>query len=227
MNGPRPIAARALLLAAVLAALAGCRSAPSAPPILAVEARDCTAEPVTPGARPLPLSDPAPGGAVAVGDEGEPLSLTVGGKSRCLELGEAGRSLYEVVELPAADRRFVVRVAAEPSGAGLFAPHLLLLGEDGRTLRAVERESFLFRGRRLTVQFWARPEERYLVVASDPEQVGSTIQRITGRTDTMVGVTPTATFIVGRGDEETSHLTYSHGGTVTLVARPVTAAGSQ
>lgn len=210
----------AILVLAALLPLAGCRTDSGPPPILSVERSDCTAQPETARAVPLPLEkrqDPQDSGRL---EADRPLSLTIDRSSPCLDLGAAGRSLYALVALPGAAESYIVRVAAQPSEHGLFSPHLVLLDDAGARLREIDRESFLFRGSRLTAQFWAHPEERYLVVASDPAGVGKQVDRLASQANTTVVGLPGGVFYLGAGSDRRVELTYSYGGVVTLQAVP-------
>jgi hypothetical protein len=94
-------------------------------------------------------------------------------------------------------------------------------------LREIDRDSFLFRGSRLTAQFWAHPEERYLVVASDPARVGTSVDRLASQANTTVVGLPGGLFYLGAGSERSVGLTYSYGGLVTLLATPPARAAAQ
>jgi hypothetical protein len=143
MTRHRRVAGAVPLLAALLLAalpLAGCRTDPGPPPILSLERNDCTTRPETARAAPLPLekrSDSKDGAGMTAD---EPLTLAIDRSSPCLDLGDAGRSLYGIVALPRLEERYIVRVAAQPGEAGIFSPHLVLLDEAGARLREIDRD---------------------------------------------------------------------------------------
>lgn len=227
MSGPRgTLPAGALLLAALLP-LGGCQTKSSAPPILSVEKHDCSASPEIARAAPLPVEQRKDSGDGGKMEPDEPLTLTIDRSSPCLDFGDAGRSLYGIVALPQLDGSYVVRVAAEPSQTGIFSPHLVLLDAAGRQVREIDRGSFLFRGEKLTTQFWAHPDERYLVVASDPDGVGKQVNRLESQANSTVIAMPGGVLYLGIGNDQRVNLTYSYGGVVTLLARPPESAKKQ
>lgn len=218
MSGATSGTAVPLLLIAALG-LAACAK-PQVPPILEVARSDCTSMPDRATAAVL-----LPPAAIDVDDPAStvpdrPLEMTIDGDSPCLQGDEGLRSLYALAALPQEEDPYLVRVTAEPGDEGFFAPRLLLLDEAGQPLREIAPENFVFRGLRLTGQFRVQPEERYLVVASDPASVGVREERLASRVDSyQVMLSPVWFSEIRIGRDERVGLVRSHGGHVTLLAR--------
>lgn len=218
MSGAIRGTAVSLLLVAALG-LAACAK-PQVPPILEVARSDCTPTPDRATAAVL-----LPPAAIDVDDPASthpdrPLEMTIDGESPCLEGDEGLRSLYGLAALPQEEDPYLVRVTAEPGDEGFFAPRLLLLDEAGRPLREIAPETFVFRGLRLTGQFRVQPEERYLVVASDPSSVGEREERLNSSVEThYIMFAPGAMIAYPVASDERVGLVRSHGGHVTLLAR--------
>lgn len=205
----------AAMLGLALAAVGGCATKPvSQPPVLSLPATSaCTSEPDL--GRALPLAFDA--------DKEKPLEVQIGPGGACLERSPGEKSLYGVVSLPAAGEQLIISVASEPLGQSIFAPQLLLLDGKGKLLREVSRDDFMFRGGALTALIRAHENERYLAILSDPKMVGQDVSQIAGAVNVQTVSTGIVTFNVYSGSESTSHLTYSHGGTVKVAARALTA----
>jgi hypothetical protein len=192
----------------------GCaKDAVSTPPITAVPAASsCTPTPQLSRAVPLSLS----------GEKELPLTLTIDQGSACAELKPGAKSLYAIVSLPTMGADSVISVASEPMGVSIFAPQVELLDEKGKVVREIPRDDFMFRGGALTALIRAHAAERYLVVASDPQEVGHNETTVVGATQQQMMSSGTAMFMIYTGSETKSDLTYSHGGTVKVVAQAPT-----
>lgn len=202
------------VLCAAVATAGGCaKDAVSVPPIMAVPvATNCTPAPQLSRALPLSFS----------GEKELPLTLTIDQGSACAELKPGEKSLYAIVSLPAMGTDSVISVASEPMGASIFAPQVRMLDEKGNVVREIPRDDFMFRGGALTALVRAHAGERYLVVASDPKEVGHNETQVIGATQQQMMSTGTAMFMMYTGSETKSDLAYSHGGTVKVVARSLT-----
>ncbi len=201
---------RLTLLGAVASLLAACAQDRGPAPILSVAQTSCLAEPPLTAAKPLMLS----------AEETKPLEFLISGTSSCLETTEGVRSLFELVQLPQSVAPFSVRVAAVPSSTGLFAPQLTFLDSDGLPVRQISEEKFVFRGPKLTASALINGDERYLLIASNPEIVGDRSQRTSSVINQYQSGGPIY-FTVRTGSEFTKSVTYSHGGNVTITARTV------
>ncbi|WP_185680937.1 MalM family protein [Parvibaculum sedimenti] len=201
-----------IAMAAIVAAgLGGCaKDKVSQPPILSLPtASVCTAAPELTRALPL-VFDP---------EKDLPVTVSLDAGSACLEQKPGERSLYGVVALPAAGQQLVISVASEPIGQSIFAPQLMLLDQKGAVLRRIPRDDFMFRGGALTALIRAHDAERYLVVISDPKMVGQNISQVAGATTATPVTNGIVGFVAYTGSESTTNLTYSHGGTVKVVAQ--------
>ncbi|MEP0708178.1 hypothetical protein [Parvibaculum sp.] len=194
------------------AALGGCATrAPDLAPLVQIAPKSCTAAPDVTRAHALPFDTE---------DKAEPVRLTIEEQSPCLDEGGV-KSLYEVFALPELSYPIIVTVRSLPSTSGILAPRIVLLDKDGGMLRELDREAVHFRGTALTAMLRTRPEERYLVVASDPDVVGSDISRVHGAVNQQMVSTGAVMFTVYTGSESTANMTYAHNGTIQVSARAI------
>lgn len=202
------------ILGVALTLLSACaHKTPPQPPILSLATeRACASTPDTTRAEPLTLSS----------EKDAPVTVAIGQDSACLQSGDV-KSLYGVVALPATGEEYVVSVASEPLGESIFAPRLLLLDDKGAVQREIRRDAFMFRGGALTALIRVRGSDRYLVIASDPDGVGKNVSRVQGATQANVVSNGMMGFVVNTGSETKTNLTYSHGGSVKVMARTLIA----
>lgn len=201
-----------LLCLCAAAALAGCKTAtPDLAPLVQIAPASCSVEPSIARAHSLPFDTEK---------KPEPVRVTIEEQSPCLDEGGT-KSLYEVFALPELSYPIIVTVRSLPSTSGILAPRLMLLDKDGKRVRALDREAVHFRGTALTAMLRTRPDERYLVVSSDPEVVGDDISRLQGAVNQQVVSTGVMAFSVYTGSESTASMTYAHNGTIQVSARPV------
>ncbi|MEQ8267649.1 MAG: hypothetical protein RH982_10665 [Parvibaculum sp.] len=194
------------------AALAGCGTkTPDLAPLVQIASPSCSAEPDITRSHPLALD---------AENKVEPLRLTIQEQSPCLN-EDGAKSLYEVIALPTFSDPLIVTVRSLPSKSGIFAPRILMLDKEGNKLRELDREAIHFRGTALTAMLRTRPEERYLVVASDTKLVGDDISRVQGAIHQQMVSSGVVTFAVYTGSESTANMTYAHNGTIQVSARPV------
>jgi hypothetical protein len=187
--------------------LAGCAGAPAAPPLTSLLDRPC--------AEKLDLAAPHP-----VQLDGREVPVDFAAAAACWDVG-GRRSAYAVFVLPSASEPYLASITSRPVGTALLSPRALILDERGETVRELKRDSFLSKGAALSASFRARPDERYLVVASDPGSVGTDVSQISGSiSSTMVAAGPVFT-MVHSGTETTQRYTYAHNGLVAVSAQPV------
>jgi hypothetical protein len=197
-------------LAALLPALLAACASPAPPPILSLDGRPCVGSPDVAGAQAVPL------------DAGNPVKLDLDGGAACLEAKGGARSAYAAFRLPASQKPYLLTVTSTPLGDTLFAPRLLLLDGQGRVLREVPRDGFLFHGTALYAGLRAAPAERYLIVASDAPSVGQQVSHILGESRAIpVPVGIGAVALVRSGSEKQQVITYAHNGRVTVTAQPM------
>lgn len=198
-----PTAAAHLVL---LYALAGCAGGMGPPPITDLGVRTCTATPDF--SRALPVSVD---GAAAVAE----LDAT----APCLTGADGMSRVYAVFLLPPANPPYFLSVASQPVGAALFPPRAQMLGSGGEVLRDVDSKLFLFRGNALTAQLRSHEAERYLLVTSVPELVGTQISRTGVSTSGGAIATGNGGFItIYSGTDVTMTLTFSLNGRLVVSA---------
>ena len=206
MRGPHRARGLAVLLPALLA---GCAGAPAVPPVLSLDAQRCGARPDLAAAQIVPL------------DAGQPVKLDLDGHAACLE-SRGGKSSYVALRLPESAQPYLLTVTSAPMGETLFSPRLMLLDGEGRTLREVPRDDFMFRGQTLSARLRAAPAERYLIIASDPPSIGQQVAQITGDSGMIpVPVGIGAVAMIHTGSEKQQRFTYAHNGSVTISAQPM------
>ncbi|MDO8838507.1 MAG: MalM family protein [Parvibaculum sp.] len=193
-------------------ALAGCETTqPGPPPIVQIAPSNCSESPSLARAQSLPFD---------AEDKKKPERVTIDAGSPCIER-DGAKSLYRILALPAPGEPYMVTLRSLPGQNSIFAPQLALLDAEGAETRRIDREALLFRGQALSAVLRIRDEERYLVIASDPQLVGQDIARLSGRTHQQMISTGTAMFAVYTGSESTTQMTYSHGGTIDVSATPI------
>jgi hypothetical protein len=198
----------ALLLIAELAACV-----PPPPPIVSLDDRACTPAPDFTLARPLSLSAGTipNNGATVVFDQNSP----------CWQPASGKRSAYALLTLPDSLDPFLVGVTSLLQGQTLFAPHLYMLDEGGNPLRDMPRDSFLFHGSSLYLGIRAYPNERYLLIASEADTVGTQESQIRDGTNVTTTSSGGIYFSIHTGFETNQNYTYAVNGTVTVVASPI------
>lgn len=197
---------RSIFVLAPTLVLAACAVKPPPAPILSVDAQTCQAKPDLGTATSLSYNS----------DEETSVTQSIDAATPCFVPFRGAKSLYRLFLLPVTDAGYVVSVASSPLGTGVFAPHVTLLDATGAPLREIAREKFIFRGNNLTALFRSHAGERYLLVASDPDSVGQSIERITeSRTSNMMAA-GRAFLTVNTGDDVTNNYVYAHNGQITV-----------
>ena len=191
-----------------LTLLAGCTHDAGPPPTVSLEGHACVTSPDLGTARPLVL------------DPDKPVTVTLDEHATCLEPQGEPKSVYAAFQLASSATPYVVGVTSAPLGEGLFSPRLKILDAQGQLLREVPRSSFTFHGSSLYAGIRVHPEERYLIVASDPSTLGQTVSQISEHTQANYYGGPVGVEIHS-GAETTSQFTYAHNGTVTVSAQPL------
>ncbi|MET1028003.1 MAG: hypothetical protein ABWY00_12610 [Dongiaceae bacterium] len=192
------------------ALLSACSSVPPSSPTTNLENRQCNPSLDLAGASGLSLDGPTK------------VKVTLDAHAPCLQITGGARSLYTAIKLPPEGTPYLISVTSRPLGQGLFSPHLLLLDSQGKQLREIQREAFLFHGTALRVGIRAHPDEAYLVIASDPQSVGGQVSQISENTQmTYVPVGVGGFVQYHTGIDTTSTYTYAHNGLVEVAVEPV------
>lgn len=192
--------------------LAGCETAgPDLAPLVQIAPAACSGTLEIGQALSLPFD---------IESKNKRTSIIVDEGSACLAEGDR-KSLYRVFALPDVGQPFMLTVQSKPGSRGIFAPRLIMLDDEGARLREIGYDEFMFRGSALTAIFRTEPGERYMAIASDPEQVGSEFSRLSGSVQQQMMTTGVVTFAAYTGSETTANLTYAHNGVVDVSARPI------
>jgi hypothetical protein len=199
---------RSLICIAALGSVGACATKEEPPPNISLDGRNCAASPDLTSAKPVPL------------DPDKAVTVTFDTKSTCLEAAGKGKSVYAAFQLPSTNQSYVLSVTSSPLGEGLFSPQLQLLGLDGKVLRTIDRDTFLFHGNALYAGIRAHQDEQYLIVASDPATVGQRISRLQEGTSAYTAVSNGIAVTIHTGYEATPTYTYAHNGLVTVAAQP-------
>ncbi len=192
---------RNLILASVAgvsaAALAGCATTALPPPTTSYARQDCASQPDL--SKALGLTPKMT------------VSTPITAATACLA-GKGGPTPYVVYALPSelGDKTFDVGAGLE--GVRIFAPEVSLLNAEGAVTRTFPREQFLYRGAVYSVQFRARPGERYLMVTAAPDLVGKAYQSIAIGTSTTTVYTGVGTASWTSGVDSSQHRTFSYDG---------------
>ncbi len=198
-----------LMLLATLALAAGCAAAP--PPLLDISNHACATSPDLISAAPLTLSDPR---------SPDTVKTRIDDTAPCLQTAQ-GKSLYAAFRLPDSASPFMIGVRSAPIGQGLLVPRLLLLDGTGAVKRAIGQDSLEFRADTLTALIRSHPDERYLVVASTPQAVGRSEERIVESTTATTVVSGRYAATAYSGLDATHRYVYAHGGLITVFAATI------
>jgi hypothetical protein len=198
----------AVATAAMGVAAAGCATKPPVPPLLAFEMRNCASAPDYISGTPVLLAEKA-------------VTVSLDENTACFQISPGMNSAYASFRLPEVPREYLVSVISAPVGQGLFSPHLQVLDANGKVLREIGRDAFVFHGPSLYAGLRIHPNERYLIVASDPASVGQEVSQIVGATQVATSGANGIFFQVHTGTETTSTYVYALNGSVIVEAQPV------
>lgn len=199
-----------LLAAAFLGslALAGC-AVPPPPPVVSLDGRACTPAPDFTAAHLLELG-------------ARPTTVSFDQNTPCWQSSEGKRSAYALFTLPDSTEPYLLSVTSAPIGEALIAPHLYLLDGFGNRLRDASRDSFVFHGSSLALNLRAYPNERYLLVASEPDTLGAGGSQLRdGVVVTNISTGYGGFVSVHTGFEQNQSYTYAVNGTIVVSAGPI------
>ncbi len=195
-----------------LVALGACAAPPDVPPILSLDGRACATGPELVTAHPVPLD----------GGKETKVAVSTDADIACMQSADGTRSSYVAFSLPTSPGRYLVTVKSMPVGQTLFSPRILLLDGLGHPVRELSRDVFMFHGATLYAGVQATPDERYLVVASDPPTVGQQVSQLAGSTQVNGYPVPGGgSFIMHTGSEAIKTLILSHNGNLSVTAQPM------
>jgi hypothetical protein len=144
----------------------------------------------------------------------KPSVVSITALSPCIE-DKVGRSLYALFALPDGGP-YTVSLSSVPLGRSLFAPRARLLDAQGGVLHELPASSFLFRGTNLTALYRSHPDERYLVVTSDPSSVGKPLQRLHEAVQSTYVSTGYVSAVIYTGSDIATNTTWAHNGEVVV-----------
>lgn len=199
-----------LVTAAMVASCA--QHGPTVPPLTQLDGRACATAPDFTQAMPLQF-DPEHEKSVEADLKSSAPCMLIGGQP----------ALYSVFYLPVGTDPYIVTIMATPQGENLLAPQIFLYGEQGTLLRSISGTALTFRAGALSALFRSHPDERYLVVASDPKAVGNSMTRIVEATNQRGGAVGNVYYTIYSGTDIAATYTLSHIGhfSVTIAAVPV------
>jgi hypothetical protein len=195
-----------LVMGAILSA---CAKAPP-PPLLSFTQKTCVNTLDLAKATLLPLAS-----------ADKPLVLNFDGDSQCLKVvGDESRS-FSLLKLPEEASPYILAINSSPLGQGVFAPLVETLDENGRKLRVLAADDFIFRGANLSVSVRRRANEHFLLIKSDNGNIGKKSSRLTsqpGRNLVPTGITYVP---VDLGYESNAEMVNAYNGKVEVAAFPV------
>jgi hypothetical protein len=107
----------------------------------------------------------------------------------------------------------------------MLFPSIVILNAEGTILRQIAPGSVMFRDGNLVASFRLHPGDVFMVVESDPAHVGLSISRVRESTQvTPIGIVTATAFAyaaIHTGTDETSTLTYSLNGQLTVSVAPI------
>lgn len=192
--------------ALLLAALTGACASPPPPPLLTISDKGCVAAPDLATALPIPLKSDSPVKAV------------FDAKTACLKPDGGAPRLYAAFVLPESPEPFFLSVTSKSNGRGVLAPHLTLLDSNGKMVREIAYDKFLFRGNGLNTAFRPQEGEKFIVITSEPAVVGQSSSGIVASIQTTTVPAGAGYFMMNTGREGIRTLVREHGGTVTISA---------
>lgn len=151
-----------------------------------------------------------------------PQSHRIDPAGRCLTLSDGSAVSYAVFRLPRYRGPWTLELDSQLSGTSLFAPEALLLDAGGKVLREVPFERFAMRGDRLqTTVFFSEDNvaEQYLLLHSAGAAVGRDERHVVSSSFIVPLFAGAMPFLFMQGTESEGAFTYSHSGTVSLLAR--------
>ena len=179
---------------------------PDVPPLLEVSNANCVATPDLAAAVPTTVT--------LDGDSEKPSSVTIDANSRCLA-GNAGKSLYAIFLIPDGGP-YTISLSSVLLGRSILAPKAEVLDAQGAMVHELPASSFLFRGTNLTSLYRSHAGERYLLVESDPANVGKPLQRVKESVQVNTFAVGYAYVEIHTGTDVASAATWSHNGQISV-----------
>jgi hypothetical protein len=196
----------------------GCVSVAPPPPmaVLAISGKTCVGAPDLATAVALAPQRPA---------QWRDVITLVGATSGCVST-PAGDANYVLYSLPDHPANHTITVGGAKEVLRTFVPSVTVLDASGAVVRSFEQDRYLDLGTIIGVQFRPPAEARFVLVQSDPAQVGRAVTALEVGINTTTNYAYTGTAGVSynqvAGVESTANRVYSHEGTVSLRIQAVT-----
>jgi hypothetical protein len=139
----------------------------------------------------------------------------------CLAPENGPRRGYAVFRLPVTAEAYLVDIKSVPRGSTLFPPVVVILDAGGKETGRMERGTFTFHGSTLYAGLRTHPDDRYLVVESDPQLVGQGVSQIAE----AVQVSSFGGGSFHTGSESITSLVFAHNGLISISTRKIPSAG--
>jgi hypothetical protein len=198
----------ATVVAAGVLGVAGCVTvAPPEPAMLTFDRTDCTAVDLSKAISLTPAKEQAV----------HYVSAPVDATSPCATL-DAKSSAYALFAIPTDSEDKTLTVGAYLEPLRILSPAVSVLDAEGRETRRFKSDEFMYRGMNYSVLFRPRPNERFVLVSSDPERVGQRYDSIsigTNATTTYTGY-GTATIRTGVDTAQSRAFSYYGAAQVTV-----------
>lgn len=191
-------------------AIAGCATPPPpAPAVMDINWKDCGTEFVVDAAKPLTPEKEKKWADV---------STTIASDSPCY-LRDGKRSNYVALELPSNPANHVITVGGLKEPIRALAPIVTLLDENGVETRGFEPSKYKNLASVFGVQFKPTDGEKFILVSTDPDLVGTVVEEFETRLTVGSGtyVAPSgysASYNTYHGAEGKVSRTFSHEGIV-------------
>lgn len=212
---------KSFMFAAPLLVLQACATVPVVPPPLAVvdlSGKTCATEVSTKDAVSL---TPVKKQAYYV------VSTLIDSSKPCLTTG-ASSGNYVVYAIPAHGENHTITVGGVQEPIRTFAPSVSLLDVDGKVTRTFADDRFAILGNTLGVQFRPMPQERFILVRSNPALVGQSVSTFETRLVSTQGYAAATPYSYGysysqeHGTEGKHERTFSHEGYVNVTVQAAT-----
>jgi hypothetical protein len=193
-------------LAAALFVSACVTPPPDVPPLLEITSENCAAVPDFSAAVPTVVT--------LDGDDEKPATVTLDAASRCLA-GTTGKSLYAIFSIPDGGP-YTISLSSVLLGSSILAPKAEVLDAQGAMVHELPASSFLFRGSNLTSLYRSHAGEHYLLVESDPANVGKPLQRVKENVQVTTASAGYVYFEIHTGTDVANTATWSHNGQISV-----------
>jgi len=213
---------RYVVAVAPLVILQACATVPPPPPPVAVtdlSGKTCVTEPSTKDAVSLmPVKKQVY----------HTVSTLVNASTPCLTAADGSSGNYVVYAIPASGENHTITVGGVQEAIRTLAPTVTLLEADGKVTRKFGEDRFAILGNTLGVQFRPLPQERFVVVQTNPGLVGQSVSTVETRiyaSSGYVAATPYSygySYNTAHGADGKHERTFSHEGYINVTIQAAT-----